>query len=318
MATRCVYCQKLIGPVRRLRDREFCSDEHRKKLRSTSARAARLDDDEPYEPFWPVVSSSEKKQEQPQTSAGSSLLFMLVLVGAVVIGTSGNTLQTAVTSASTDTGVRSFTGFLRSQGAVKYTEDFAGNLADWTGPLKDDWVRENGFVRPGKLRIWNPTQKMSDYQFEFAGQIEKKALGWAFRAADAKNYYGTKIVIAKPGPLPRAELVRYAVIDGATTLRTKLPLPTIIMPDTMYRVKVSVRGDQFATYVNGQVVDTWANGTLRSGGVGLFSDTGESSLVSWVSLSSRDGALGHVMSYFGFWTPVRTSELLMPGMIPLR
>jgi hypothetical protein len=285
-----------------------------------SARAARLDDEESYEPFWPVVSSHEKKQQQPpQSSAGSSLLFMLVLVGAVIIGTSGNKLQTAVTSASTDTGVRSFTGFLRSQGAVKYTEDFDGKLSDWTGPLADDWVRENGFVKPGKLRIWTPTKSMSDYQFEFAGQIEKKALGWAFRAVDAKNYYGTKIVIAKPGPLPRAELVRYAVIDGATKLRSKLPLPTIIMPDTMYRVKVNVRGDQFATYVNGQVVDTWADATLRSGGVGLFSDMGESSLVSWVSLSSRDGALGHVMSYFGFWTPVRTAELLMPaGMMPLR
>jgi hypothetical protein len=34
-----------------------------------------------------------------------------------------------------------------------------------------------------------------------------------------------------------------------------------------------------------------------------------------VSLSSRDGAVGQVLSYFGFWTPVRPSELLMPSMV---
>jgi hypothetical protein len=288
-------------------------------LRNISARAARLDEEaEPYEPFWPVV-NDEKKQTQQQSSPGSSLLFMLVLVGAVIVGTSGNKLQTAVTSASSETSVRnSFTGFLRSQGAVKYMEQFDGQLTDWTTSARDGWVRESGFVRPGKLRIWTPTKAMSDYQFEFAGQIEKKALGWAFRATDAKNYYGTKIVIAKPGPLPRAELVRYAVIDGVVKFRSQLPLPAVVHPETMYRVKVNVRGDAFATYLNGQVVDTGADHTLRAGGVGLFSDTGESSLVSWVSLTSRDGALGQIMSYFGFWTPIRPSELMMPGMVPLR
>jgi hypothetical protein len=311
MAARCVFCQKLIGPVRRLRDREFCSDEHRRRLRNISARAARLDEEEPYEPFWPVL-NSEKKEAPHQTGAGSSVLFLLVLIAAAIIGTSGDKLQTAVVTASNESSTRSVTGFLRSQGAVKYTEDFDGKLSDWVGPVKDGWVRESGFVRPGRLRIWSPTQKMADYQFEFAAQIEKKAVGFAFRATDAKNYYGTKIVIAKPGPLPRAELVRYAVINGATKLRTNLPLPAVIMPDTTYRVRVNVKGEHFSTYLNGQVVDTWADNTLRAGGVGLFSDPGEAAIVSWVSLSSRDGALGQMLSYFGFVMPARPSELLLP------
>ncbi|HET8546919.1 MAG TPA: hypothetical protein VFL57_02905 [Bryobacteraceae bacterium] len=276
-----------------------------------------MDDEEPYEPFWPVV-HDEKKREQPQSSASSSVLFVLVMAGAVIIGTSGNQLQTAVTSASRETGVRSFTGFLRSQGAVKYTEDFEGNLSDWGGTPEDGWVRDNGFIRPGRLRIWTPTKKLSDYEFEFAGQIEKKALSWAFRAVDEKNFYGTKIVIAKPGPLPRAELVRYAMLDGTVRMRNTLPLPATVRPDTTYRLKINVRRDQFTTYLNGQVIDTWADQTLRTGGVGLFSDPGESSLVSWASLSSRDGALGQFMSYFGFWTPVRPPDLLMPAMMPLR
>lgn len=239
------------------------------------------------------------------------MLFLLVLVGAALIGTSGEKLQTAVVSASSESGTRSVTGFLRSQGAVKYTENFEGKLSDWAGSVKDGWVRENGFVRPGRLRIWSPTHKMADYQFEFAGQIEKKALAFAFRASDAKNYYGTKIVIAKPGPLPRAELVRYAVVNGTTEHRTTLPLPTVILPDTTYRVRLNVKGEHFSTYLNGQVVDTWADNRLRTGGVGLFSDPGEAAIVSWVSLSSRDGALGQVLSYFGFVMPMRPTEILL-------
>ena len=298
-----------------MRDREFCCDEHRRRMRNISARVARLDE-EPYEPFWPVL-SGDPKPTQHQTAAGSSVLFLLVLVGAVIIGTSGDKLQTAVATASSESGARSFAGFLRSQGAVKYTDDFEGTLSEWTGSAKDGWASENGFVRPGRLRIWTPTKNMSDYQFEFAGQIEKKAVGFAFRATDPKNYYGTKIVIARPGPLARAELVRYAVIDGATKLRTSLPLPTVVLPDTTYRVQVNVKGEHFSTYLNGQVVDTWADGTLRAGGVGLFSDPGESALVSWVSLSSRDGALSHVLSYFGFIMPARPSEMLLaPAMLP--
>ena len=44
------------------------------------------------------------------------------------------------------------------------------------------------------------------------GQIETKAIGWVFRAADPKNYYVAKIEIVKPGLEPTVALVRFAVI----------------------------------------------------------------------------------------------------------
>src|SRR5271155_5625505 len=42
----CLYCRKKIGPLRRLRDRHYCSNEHRKKyISSRSARAVREAED---------------------------------------------------------------------------------------------------------------------------------------------------------------------------------------------------------------------------------------------------------------------------------
>ena len=61
-------------------------------------------------------------------------------------------------------------------------------------------------VAPGSLRIWDRTTTLENYQMEFQGQIEKRSMSWAFRATNAANYYGAKIVITKPGPQPNAGL----------------------------------------------------------------------------------------------------------------
>jgi len=52
-----------------------------------------------------------------------------------------------------------------------------------------------------------------------------KSIDWAFRAPDLRNYYGTKLIITKPGPLPNAGLVRFVVLDGRERERVELPLP---------------------------------------------------------------------------------------------
>ena len=41
----CLYCRKRIGLLRRIKDPNFCSDDHRRKLVSTSARALRESED---------------------------------------------------------------------------------------------------------------------------------------------------------------------------------------------------------------------------------------------------------------------------------
>ncbi len=59
----------------------------------------------------------------------------------------------------------------------------------------------------------------------FLGEIDQKAMGWAFRAEDLNNYYAMKFVVVKPGPLPLVRIVRYAVINGKEGPHVDKPLP---------------------------------------------------------------------------------------------
>jgi len=178
------------------------------------------------------------------------------------------------------------------QAAVSFRENFQTGLEQWAAgtsslPEAGEWSVQAGSVRPGRLRLWKPTLGMVDYQLEFQGQIETKAVSWAFRASDSNNYYAAKIAISKPGQQLRANIVRYAVVGGREQGRVQLPMPIQVTADTSYLVKMRVKGNRFSTMVNGQVVDSWTDGRLRAGGIGLFSEPGERALISAISLSDQ-------------------------------
>jgi hypothetical protein len=174
------------------------------------------------------------------------------------------------------------------------------------------WSRHGDYVVPGKLRIYQPSTRLSNYEMEFLGQIERKGMSWAFRAPDLRNYYGAKLLISRPGPLPNANLVRFVVLNGHETERLELPLPLSLDRETDYRIHVSVRGDRFLTSVNGQLVSSWMDGRLSAGGVGFFSEPGEQSAIRWVSVSERDSLLGRFLSYFS----IITFPSVPPGPFP--
>jgi hypothetical protein len=138
---------------------------------------------------------------------------------------------------------------------------------------------------------------LTDYNFEFQSQIERKGLGWAYRAKDDRNYYATKIMVSRAGPLPGADIVRYAVINGKESDVVRLPLPVPIRADTVYQVSMAVKGDRFSTMVNGRMVDSWSDKRLKTGGVGLFADPGEVATVRYASVSDRNTLTGRLFSY---------------------
>jgi hypothetical protein len=65
---------------------------------------------------------------------------------------------------------------------------------------------------------------------------------------------------------------------------------------------VSVRDGRFLTSVNGQLISSWMDNRLSRGGVGFFSEDGESALLKWVSVSERDSFLGRIVSHFSLIT----------------
>jgi hypothetical protein len=161
-------------------------------------------------------------------------------------------------------------------------------------------------VRPGSLRLWSKSMNLSDYNFDFTSQIERNGMGWVFRANDDRNYYATKILITRPGPLPSGDILRYAMINGKESNRVRLPLPLEIRSDTLYSVRVTVKGENFRTLVNGQIVDSWRDARLKAGGVGFFADRGEIATIRSAAISDRNTFVGRLFSYLqaGYWIPV--------------
>jgi hypothetical protein len=138
-----------------------------------------------------------------------------------------------------------------------------------------DWGADPGVRRTRQISILGSSQTLTDYRIEMQGQIETKAIGWVFRAADPRNFYVTKLEIVKPGLEPTVALVRFAVVDGEEQAHAQIPLPMKVRRDTMYKIRFDAVGDRFTTYVQDEKVDEWTDDQVKTGGVGLYSERGE-------------------------------------------
>jgi hypothetical protein len=308
----CFLCGKKIGLLRSiLADKQYCSTEHRQEARMASAQALR---DEEEGELWAVSKSKKKPIRHGQSSGQTASVFAFLTVGALLIAAlllPGPGPGTSFKSMSLDPGVKrglferfgdSVGEVIRSRAPITLHQDFQSGWSGWStvAARKLDDPRGGRQVDASApvLRIWNRSTALQNYQMEFNGQIEHKSLSWVFRAADEKNYYATKILITKPGPLPNAGLVRYVVMNGREWDRVQLPLPLTLERGGKYDVRVSVQDDRFITYLNGQVISSWSDKRLHHGGIGFFQDHEDPQKVAWVSLSERDSFMGRMLAHF--------------------
>jgi hypothetical protein len=196
---------------------------------------------------------------------------------------------------------QSVKGRIKARAAVVLVDDFRAGLGDWTG--EGNWARGwaydlAGFVRPRAPAIYAPTLDMSDYRMELLGQIDQRALGWMLRAADSRNYYAVRLLVAEPGPVPKVVLERYPVTRGVPGPVQRKPLHFPVRNDTSYRVLTLVRGNEFSVSVQGNVVDSWTEPRFRRGGVGLFSAGTDQARVRWISVTHQDDLLGKLCAFF--------------------
>ena len=309
--TACLYCRKNIGPLRRLRDKRFCSQDHLKRY-GKSARALREAED--LYGFDPTPNTRLEDKTERKAGIGTTIFVGL---GAVVVvlafsQLSMNSPAPKAISALPDTNPQPSQGgfgqllgnLIQSKTSGTLRDDFHTGLTGWEGlgSIRSDWSLGGGEVRPASLKLWKPSTSLSNYELEFLGQIDRKSMDWAFRAADLHNYYGTKLVMTHTGALPNAGLVRFVVLDGRERERVELPLPLTLERGVDYKVRVSVRGNRFLTSVNGQLISSWMDNRISRGGVGFFSEDGESSVLKWVSVSERDSFLARVASHFSLIT----------------
>ena len=314
----CLYCRQRIGAVRTLWDSQFCCSEHKRVYGTRSSRVLREKEDVfAYQERW-VDDKVETRQSKDAGARG--LLALGTLAGILVCASffaHNDTPQHSLSFSSGENGDSKRNFFVTILGkalgsgpVLRAEDDFHLDLHAW----KDfrpgaDWSYEAGRVRPGRLRVWAPSEKLADYDFEFVGQIERKNLAYAFRALNPKNYYANKLTLAGAGTTSQSELIRYIVVEGKVQDRAHLPIPISLDRGTDYRIRLSVRGSEFLTSIDGRVVSTWRDRRLSRGGVGFFSEDGEASLLKWASLSERDSVIGRLLSHFSLITfPVGMAE----------
>jgi hypothetical protein len=182
---------------------------------------------------------------------------------------------------------------------VDLFEDFSAGLDSWQNGNNHgtSWSFDrNGFVNLGPLLLFEPSKHLRDYDLDALVQIEGKGFGIAFRAASGASYQAAKILLDSSGPTPAISLERYRVLGGQASRAVLIHYPKHFQADTLYRVHLEVRGGAFALYVQGDLIDYWADPQLPEGGVGLFCSPGERARVAWVRVSHNADSLGRICS----------------------
>jgi hypothetical protein len=145
-----------------------------------------------------------------------------------------------------------------------------------------EWASDSaGSRRARQITLYRPSVQLSDYQMRFTGQIENKALGWVFRAADTNNYYGMKIEHQGGSVLYR----RFAVVNGLETSVTQKRLAIQARVDTAYNVRLEASGPHFSVYIQGEPIELWTDSRLKTGALGFMSEGDERARTSSVQFS---------------------------------
>ncbi|MBM3814593.1 MAG: hypothetical protein FJW20_23450 [Acidimicrobiia bacterium] len=298
-------------------DRQFCSDDHRRKARHVySARLTRdLDSEDAFEDAWLVTSAPRKKSGGVGPASG--ILLVVAATVLVLFLPGGEDRPSAPPSYLPQVGKLgdSLSRAVPGSRSVSLREDFRMDLRNWQSEinlLKDGWTKSAGAVNIGSLRLWKPTLALTDYNMQFETEIERKAVNWAFRASNHENYYATKIQLnrSENGNPGRAEIIRYVMQNGKQLNKVELPIPVLMRADTAYEIRVRVKGDRFTTMVNGRLVDSWTDARFKRGGVGFFSESGEAATLRWVSVSDRESFLNRFLSFSFLIAPAD----LQPGL----
>jgi hypothetical protein len=188
---------------------------------------------------------------------------------------------------------------IQARSSVAVADDFRQDLRRWAGKegSPDGWTfNGSGYVIPGQLAIDIRSVPMADYRMEFTGQVERKGLGFVYRAMDFDNYYAARIVVVNENSTSEAILERYAVIGGQAGPKTQVHLTFPVRSDTTYNVEVEARGGYFVTRINHHFVDAFSDSRLSRGGAGFFASPGESARIFRLHVAKNDDLLGKVCS----------------------
>jgi hypothetical protein len=122
------------------------------------------------------------------------------------------------------------------------------------------------------LDLFRPSSTLANYRLEIEGRVDSAGIGWFCRAADSKHYYALRLEAA-PSASPRTiSLRRYAVVGGVQSAAATTALD--ITAGAIHRIRTEVFGPVIKTWIDGQLVDSWTDDRLKSGGFGFLREAG--------------------------------------------
>ncbi len=200
----------------------------------------------------PDLGLPELRLQSPRDAGASRMPKIVAAVaGAAVIGLS----------------IFLFAG--RSESRPKAAVETSTASANWISDFASDGKSQR------KVSVLRASTGLAAYRLDFESSIQIKGVGWVYRAQDSKNYYVSKIELEKPGQNPEFAIVHYAVIDGVEQPREQTPLHVGVPLGGHYKIRFEAVDDRFTTWIQGQQVDRWRDGRLKTGGAGLYREGAE-------------------------------------------
>ncbi len=195
---------------------------------------------------------------------------------------------------------REVRGSIAQRAGFEYADDFHSGLDAWTVASGGaaNWSYDSvGFVKPGNLALLRSSMQLADYDVQFAARVERKGLGFVFRAKDMHNYEVVRFVMTRPAPLPQLRVIHYAVREGREGPQSGKPLPVDIPADTFFDVRLILRGGEFTLMVQDKIADFWTDARSGSGGIGFFCGRGELARIRDVEITHQNDTLGRLCAF---------------------
>lgn len=165
-------------------------------------------------------------------------------------------------------------------------EHFGNGFTNWLGGV-EDWKLDIAGVRTGSLALFGPSIELDDYDLEFLTRIDHHSVTFVYRAHDFNEYFQGSIAVVPGGGYTFS---RWAVAGGVSEPAVTLPIQPPSGKSspggkTALTVRLSVRGNEFTLYLDGQTVDTWTDARFPVGGIGFVGTPEDRARLYWVRLT---------------------------------
>src|SRR5579871_2430185 len=178
-------------------------------------------------------------------------------------------------------------------------DDFQAGLDGWDSIENlSTWSYDNGgLIIPGKPAVLSASKHLSDYNVDAVAQVVNRGLGLVFRASGPRTYQVAKLIVEGRGPMPPLFVEHYSVLGGKESAKVRVRCPGTFQKDTLYHIRLDVHGDSFTLFIEGQLIASWTDDRIKSGGVGFFCSGGEKARVAWVRVTHNNDATGRLCAF---------------------